>query len=881
MLGIFDPNDPTAAAQALLTQEQLAAQQKVAQSLLERAKRSRPMTHWSQALAQAVEGAMGGLAQREAGDAAARAAAYDRTFLSGDLSAPGSTPAIVPTPSSMPSSDPANPIVPVQAGPGGEGDTGAPASLIANESGGRWNAQNSVVGAGGKVGHFGRLQFGQARIEEAAAAGAIPVGTTPAQFMANPDLQRAAERWHWSDIDNHIRANGFDKMLGQTIAGAPVTMDGMRAVAHLGGKGGLSRFIKTGGRYDPDDANGTHLSDYFRRHGTSRQQQRAEAPAPVVMAQGPSATMSDADPIQIDRAPATVSIVDGGRVEAIPGDDPRQLRAQAAAVQATDPNLARQYLARAQMAEGAAGAPMPAIAPDAAVGMGGRPMVAPAAVAGQPASPFRMPEGAGSSFAPAGTAPAAQVASTGPILPPPVARADVPLPAPRPAAASTPVERVAQAMGAPGVGPGLSAEDGGALAFAPQMQPGSSAPSAAPAAMAAAPAAAAPMNPIQAVAAALTGRQPAAATPQGSPGQAAVAQALGVNPRVLAAATSPYASPATKQVAGLILRQQMEASQKNAEYNRPDAVQQRQLTIEGQQLTNDKTRRDLSRVEVETMTAPDGTVFEREKGKPGAQWQQSLKLPQKPKEPNVEIIRDAATGEIIAVDKNDVGAGVKKLREGGPSKEPPPTRMIKQPDGSEVAVEWDREKQTWVPMRAPEGGAAIKAPAKLTEQQSKDLVYYNRGLQALETLGDGSSLTGNEGLVGATIGQVPILGNYAKSEGYQKAEQAGRNYLNSILRKDTGAAITKPEMEIYGGVFLPQPGDGPAVLAQKAEARKQALDAVRDGLGPAEVLALGQRLTRREDARVPAPDKPGQVPGSTSTPTAKRPADKDPLGLFQ
>jgi len=47
----------------------------------------------------------------------------------------------------------------------------------------------------------------------------------------------------------------------------------MQAIAHLGGKGGLKRFIETGGKYNPADANGTRLSDYGARHGGSPSQQ--------------------------------------------------------------------------------------------------------------------------------------------------------------------------------------------------------------------------------------------------------------------------------------------------------------------------------------------------------------------------------------------------------------------------------------------------------------------------------------------------------------------------------------------------------------------------------------------------------------------------------
>lgn len=155
--------------------------------------------------------------------------------------------------------------------------------LIQNESGGNWAAQNNAVGAGGARGHFGRAQFGQARLQEAAAAGAIPQGTTPQQFMQSPELQKRAEAWHFGDIDNKIAANGFDRLVGQTINGVPITIAGLRNVAHLGGTQGMKRFIETGGRYNPSDANGTSLMDYLQMGARSSNGVRtasADAPAP-------------------------------------------------------------------------------------------------------------------------------------------------------------------------------------------------------------------------------------------------------------------------------------------------------------------------------------------------------------------------------------------------------------------------------------------------------------------------------------------------------------------------------------------------------------------------------------------------------------------------
>lgn len=128
--------------------------------------------------------------------------------------------------------------------------------LIQRESGGDFSARN-------KQGYVGRAQFGDARLEDARRAGVIPAGATKEDFRLNPDMQKSAEDWHFSDINNFIDRTGLSSMEGKVINGVPITREGMVNVAHLGGKGGLEKFISSGGRYNPADANGTRLSDYF------------------------------------------------------------------------------------------------------------------------------------------------------------------------------------------------------------------------------------------------------------------------------------------------------------------------------------------------------------------------------------------------------------------------------------------------------------------------------------------------------------------------------------------------------------------------------------------------------------------------------------------
>jgi len=135
-------------------------------------------------------------------------------------------------------------------------------TLIRSESGGNWEAENKARGHGGMYGHFGRAQFGHARLQDAMNAGVVPEGTTPQQFMDNAKLQEKTEAWHFGDISNFIANKGYDRLIGTKINGIPVTEQGMINAAHLGGKGGLQKYLESGGQINPNDGRKS-LSDYM------------------------------------------------------------------------------------------------------------------------------------------------------------------------------------------------------------------------------------------------------------------------------------------------------------------------------------------------------------------------------------------------------------------------------------------------------------------------------------------------------------------------------------------------------------------------------------------------------------------------------------------
>lgn len=141
----------------------------------------------------------------------------------------------------------------------GSGNWTEQSGMAASESGGNWGITNSE-------GYGGRNQFGAARLEDAFNAGILPRKMTGREFAAlPPEQQIAVENWHWSDIDRQAERRGLNRFIGQTVGGVPVTQAAIRGMAQIGGITGAKRFLETGGRYNPDDSNGTSIRDYGQR----------------------------------------------------------------------------------------------------------------------------------------------------------------------------------------------------------------------------------------------------------------------------------------------------------------------------------------------------------------------------------------------------------------------------------------------------------------------------------------------------------------------------------------------------------------------------------------------------------------------------------------
>lgn len=135
--------------------------------------------------------------------------------------------------------------------------------------------------------------------------------------------------------------------------------------------------------------------------------------------------------------------------------------------------------------------------------------------------------------------------------------------------------------------------------------------------------------------------------------------------------------------------------------------------------------------------------------------------------------------------------------------------------------------------RTPQGiGVAPVTNPKMTDEQSKAVGFATRLMQADQYLNDQKILAAGTSGKERAKDFVPLIGNYIVSEDYQKYDQATRDFVNALLRRESGAAISPAEFENARLQYFPQPGDLPGTIQQKAQARKIAIENMKLSSGP-------------------------------------------------
>lgn len=140
---------------------------------------------------------------------------------------------------------------------------------------------------------------------------------------------------------------------------------------------------------------------------------------------------------------------------------------------------------------------------------------------------------------------------------------------------------------------------------------------------------------------------------------------------------------------------------------------------------------------------------------------------------------------------------------------------------------------TGQPVGEPEAPANPYAPrGKMTESQAKAATYVNRMSESHKVITDLENIMQKhpgEGV--ATWAFGPDATAPFVSPDMQKVLQAQRDFVNSVLRRESGAVIAAEEFANARQQYFPQPGDSPEVIAQKRQNRLNTMKGVSGEAG--------------------------------------------------
>ena len=153
------------------------------------------------------------------------------------------------------------------------------------------------------------------------------------------------------------------------------------------------------------------------------------------------------------------------------------------------------------------------------------------------------------------------------------------------------------------------------------------------------------------------------------------------------------------------------------------------------------------------------------------------------------------------------------------------------PDGRVLLF---NEKGEWKPVLDTNGKPMISKPSTaakpLNESQGNSLMYGKRMQTAIKILEDLESTNGTWDIKGGDV--LARINPKGGSEDFKKYEQAKRNFINAVLRKESGAAIGQDEFDSADKQYFPQIGDSEAVIKQKAANRRQVTNTMLSNVGP-------------------------------------------------
>lgn len=146
-----------------------------------------------------------------------------------------------------------------------------------------------------------------------------------------------------------------------------------------------------------------------------------------------------------------------------------------------------------------------------------------------------------------------------------------------------------------------------------------------------------------------------------------------------------------------------------------------------------------------------------------------------------------------------------------------------------------RRESTDARLEAARISAEAKAANKTEKEPNKEQFEaggFSKRMEQAEAIFDGLEKGGFD-RTSKGSGFQSILPSSMQSADVQQQEQAERNFVNSVLRRESGAAISPSEFDSAAKQYFPRAGDTPEVAANKKANRQQAIASIKAASGNA------------------------------------------------
>lgn len=158
---------------------------------------------------------------------------------------------------------------------------------------------------------------------------------------------------------------------------------------------------------------------------------------------------------------------------------------------------------------------------------------------------------------------------------------------------------------------------------------------------------------------------------------------------------------------------------------------------------------------------------------------------------------------------------------------------------------FERTPQGLVPLKSADGTTLMPPKSgevkPMTEFQGKNMLFGTRSAEAHNVLNNLEDKVTFTSLWAKQ--KMGAAGRASMTESERMMDQAQRNFVNAVLRQESGAVISDPEFKNAQIQYFPQPGDDAKTLEQKRQNRETAINGFQKIAGPGgdDIAAIRER----------------------------------------